>query len=854
MKDVVKQVHALDDALVELNKVADLSAQQTEDLKQRAFDLAEQVGQTGEEAINAIAEVKRAGFSLAESELVAKYALMMTNVAEGIDDAGDAANILISILKGTNSEVSYAGTLLDEMNEISNNSAISFDALANMTQEIAGTMNTLGANTEETMALLTGAYEVLQDERVAKGISVIGLRIQGMTEDLEEEAGLQSKVNDALMTYAGISVFDEAGQLRNYYDILEDLSEVWDDLSKNAKAYLTTTLAGKNRADVLNALMTNWEGVSDAMQQASDSTGSALQEQENYLNSISGKLTAMKSAWQELSDTTLDSGVVKFVIDLATAIVKVSNATGGLVNSIVLVYGAVSLIKGLGIPAFLHNMIVMLNGTASAETVVIVQTNILKASIGGLALAITAVVAIVSLVKQSIADWHQENQALISDGEAIAENALKLKQLTLALDENQNVESQIVELLGKKKKLLEDLTEGTEEYKNKVKELAKEELKQEKMKLSLAKSAAQKELVSAAQNQLIWKRGNVGYANAKAMERAGVGIRSYHGSESIFGSTYVLASQKDDVSSIEDAISNYNSYLEAAEKLYDYYLETDDEQVYSAFEAISKKATDLEPYVTDYNEAVENMEAVQNALVDTASGDKSDSKNLLLDAITSIRDAIDEETKATEEATEAEQKQLEIAEKRLAVEKALQELAEAKEKRVQVFRMGQGMVYADDIDAIQTAQEALTKAQTDLSETTTATDATATLAEEVETMYNYMATTYGTEKLSEYMTEERLAGADTSDRTALLNYYKQLLASFEAQQQPEWNTNGVLDNVGIDDKLSGINSIDDLEKFWLERRIKYFNIGNVTVNANDAQEFADSMADVAKGSTVEDYR
>ena len=122
---------------------------------------------------------------LAESEELAKYALIMTNVAEGITDTGEAANYLVSILKGANLDVSYAIKLLDEMNEISNTSAISFDALASMTQRIAGSMYTLGVNVEETQALITGAYEVLQDERVAKGISVIGLRIQGLNEDLE---------------------------------------------------------------------------------------------------------------------------------------------------------------------------------------------------------------------------------------------------------------------------------------------------------------------------------------------------------------------------------------------------------------------------------------------------------------------------------------------------------------------------------------------------------------------------------------------------------------------------------------------------------------------------------------------
>ena len=47
LKDVVVQVKAMDSALVELNKVTDISESQLKSLTERAFDLGEQVGKTG---------------------------------------------------------------------------------------------------------------------------------------------------------------------------------------------------------------------------------------------------------------------------------------------------------------------------------------------------------------------------------------------------------------------------------------------------------------------------------------------------------------------------------------------------------------------------------------------------------------------------------------------------------------------------------------------------------------------------------------------------------------------------------------------------------------------------------------
>lgn len=427
LKDVVVQVKAIDDALVELKKVSDLTGEEVEKFTDRAFNLGKTVARTGIDTIKAVTEIKRAGYELSESEYLAKYALMMTNVAEGITDAGEAAKIFVSILKGTNQDVSYASTLLDEMNQISNNAAINFDNLASMTQRIAATLNTLGTDVEHTMGLITGAYEVLQDERVAKGISVIGLRMQGLNEDLEEEAGLQSKVNEALEKYAGISVFDSrTGQLRDYYSVLEELAGVWDNISKNAQVYLTTTLAGKNRADVLNALMANWKGVENAIQQATDSLGSADKEQENYVNSISGKLAQLSSAWQDLARNSWDSDWSKGLVDMATAILTVTRYGGGLLPVIVALTAAFVSMKLAQSKARIETIAAI--ATDEAHTAVLEKKALAyKGLTAAMALVSVAIIAIISIVG-ALNKAEAERQALLEESNAkIQENIDKLK-------------------------------------------------------------------------------------------------------------------------------------------------------------------------------------------------------------------------------------------------------------------------------------------------------------------------------------------------------------------------------------------------------------------------------------------
>ena len=737
LKDVVKEVVALDNALVELNKVADLTDNQTKQLTERAFRLAEQVGQTGLEAINAITEVKRAGFTLAESEEVAKYALMLTNVAEGITDAGDAAQILISILKGTGSEVSYANTLLDEMNEISNNSAIAFDALAHMTQRIAGTMHTLGTSTEQTMSLVTGAYEVLQDERVAKGVSVIGLRISGLNEDLEEEAGLQSKVNDALMKYADISVFDEqTGQLRNYYDILSDLAGVWGTLDKNAKAYLTTELAGKNRADVLNALMTNWEGVTQAMAYAEQSAGSAAKEQERYLTSVEGKLASLKNSWQELSTTTLDSDVVKGVLDLANAFVKLMNATGGLIPTLGLLAAAIITVKTVSKIDWATDFQFKITGIASAFKATQLAATGAAGAMAAFKISVATVTTVVSRLVLAISAVNSAQQQAIANAQAAAEKAKtqseKVKDLVDQYRELskaqsaegwtaeqrkkvETIQSSITSLVGEEAKNLDLVNGKLDEQYEKLSGISK-------LSKDAAEGAAQIALMSAAQPTVAeyLQTGKYTLTHSPTqrtyLEEQGLPMGAplwdpfRAGGQVVFGG------------SAEDIVKQYEAVKAFQEKVYS--AQARGEGLYNAaneliyrYEDLPQLSARLQYYLDKVGTAAERYRSILSLTEDTNGSNATPAtEDPVLKRMEAELKALKEQQAALKSVNEQQEKELELQKKLLAVEEAREALAQAKNKRILVYRAGRGMVYEQDYSELEKAQEALATARKSLSD------------------------------------------------------------------------------------------------------------------------------------------
>lgn len=940
LKDVVVQVKAMDDALVELNKVADLSDKQLDSLTARAFALADAVGQTGTEAINAITEVKRAGFSLEESELIAKYALMMTNVAEGIDDAGEAANILISVLKGTNAPISYASQLLDELNSISNQSAISFDALANMTQEIAGTMDTLGVSTQETMSLLTGAYEVLQDERVAKGTSVIGLRISGLNESLEKEAGLQSTVNDALMKYAKISVFDEqTGQLRDYYDILDDLSRVWGSLSKNAQTYLTTQLAGKNRADVLTALMNNWQGVQEAMEQATDSEGSALHEQEGYLNSIEGHLKALQSAWQELANTSLNADMVKVVVDLGTGLVTIMNSMGGILNTAMLIGSVILTWKGFNMTARLSQLASSLGmvqaemgATAVATNTATIAVNVFKASLGILLFVISAVTMAISLYNQAQEREEQARQ------ESIQKATEKIDKLKSEIEQTRNLQTEL-DNLKKKRDELNATEEKTADIRERIAELNGQIVNQEG-KLEGRDIQEEWGKLRTAQQQLVTSlysgyvsgktflettTGGVTYASddltrglsEKQLEQLkSVGLRISRANSALaslgFGtsmdvvggtpetqlafwqnvqtkllnsnmmteewSAFLSATIKrlsTEIQTAQESVDEYNRAVatmnflgsdgsQAIEDLWSAYNKfeqaTDAEKV-SMLEsngALRKNLDAVNKLKETYPEAAETIDSFLGEIEDKVKAFETD--DALLNVVDRFTDVIAKEKEAYESLQETEKKELELQEKILAVEQARMKLAEAKNKQVLVYRRGRGMVFMQDLEETQKAEESLLTAESNLKkyQESGKFSAQTDLAQQIKDKYDELSLQYGASTIRSWF--NTMIGEYSGDLTEakmrdLLNKMNTFTGwnsytdnSISGGRPGNYRTGGFASNKGLNTFLGYKSPIGPPAPLSLpqlsEKRV--YNIDNVNVTADDVEEFARSLEEAAR--------
>ena len=350
--DAVKQmeqaVEELDADLTEFNKVADLSTSGLESFVDKAYDAAEKIGRTGSDMIKASTEFKRAGYDVDESLNMGNAALVMTNVADGIDSTEESASTLISVLKGFNMDDADIMTIVDKMNSVSNQSPVGFDNLAEGLERVSGTMNQAGNSIDQTLGLLTGGYAQLRNmSKVSTGLITISQRLRGIDEDGSEIDGLSAKLGDSF-NKIGVAIEDSNGELRSTYDIMSDYAKIYPTLTSEQKQYYAELAAGKHQVNVFNAIVQQMSDVKNAVEQSIDSVGSAANENEIYRQSIAGLKNEFGSQFEVLSKETIDDEWLKNLISSGTSFLKVLT---NIVEQDDLVSGAISgitdIIKGL---------------------------------------------------------------------------------------------------------------------------------------------------------------------------------------------------------------------------------------------------------------------------------------------------------------------------------------------------------------------------------------------------------------------------------------------------------------------------------------------------------------------------
>lgn len=72
-------------------------------------------------------------------------------------------------------------------------------------------------------------------------------KLEELGEEVDDNVESISKMQTQILnlTHGKVNIFDDDGNFRNIYEIMRDISEVYDDLTDTERASLLETIAGK---------------------------------------------------------------------------------------------------------------------------------------------------------------------------------------------------------------------------------------------------------------------------------------------------------------------------------------------------------------------------------------------------------------------------------------------------------------------------------------------------------------------------------------------------------------------------------------------------------------------------------
>lgn len=427
-RDAISTMKAVDDEMVTVRKVTGFTAEQMEELRDRAYETASAYGEAADEYLNSVAAFARAGYG-EQADALAELATKTKLV--GDTNAETAQQFLLSV----DAAYQYKGNIdaltkvLDGANEIDNKYATSIEKLA----EGLGTVAPVAAQAHVGIDELTAAIGTItavtqrSGSEAARAFRALVLNIVGDTKTEIDEGvtwttGEIAGLKDVIRQYApaAYEAAKATGEVIDPMEAIGGLAQSMKDglLTEQKLMEMVSDIGGKLRTSQLLALIQNWDMYQSMLKDYANAVGSADKEISNAMDSWTRKTNILKNEWTEFIQSMVSTDAVKDGLDVLIGTVEILNTDLG---HAAVTAGAVSL--GLiGIQA-------AAKGATAAFT---------KLSAAGIAmnpwiLAIGAAAGAFSLVWKATEDYRKSlstlNTEIEADNTQLEENKKRLDEI-----------------------------------------------------------------------------------------------------------------------------------------------------------------------------------------------------------------------------------------------------------------------------------------------------------------------------------------------------------------------------------------------------------------------------------------
>lgn len=237
--------------------------------------------------------------------------------------AEEVAENLTAVWNGFQAQIGTETDYVDKLAAVADSSASNLAELATAMSKTASVGNNVGVSMDQMNAQIATIIATTRQapETVGNALKTIYARINDIktgADGAEISLGNYTKKMESL----GISVLDSNNNLRDTGDVFEEIGSKWSSMTREQQIYLAQTMAGQRQMNNLVALFDNWGQYSDMLNVSLEAQGTLDEKNARYLESVQAHLNTLRSTWQDLYSTLLNTDEINAGIDTVTNFVS----------------------------------------------------------------------------------------------------------------------------------------------------------------------------------------------------------------------------------------------------------------------------------------------------------------------------------------------------------------------------------------------------------------------------------------------------------------------------------------------------------------------------------------------------
>ena len=341
-------VKALDTSLNDIRIVTGKSADEMANFAVQANSAAQTLGRTTTDYTKAALIYAQQGLNDEEIAERTRLTLMTANVTGQSTDA--VSEELTAVWNGYKVSAEQAELYVDRLAAVAAKTASDLQELTTGMSKVASAANAMGVGEEQLAAQLSTIISVTRQapESVGTALRTVYARISDIKAGLNED-GVTLGNYSGKMAELGFNVLDATGNLRDMGEVMEDIGNRWQDLTREQQVSLAQTMAGQRQYSNLIALFDNFEKYNESLAIAQNAAGTLATQQATAMDSTQRHLNTLKASIQNIYDSLINPRSLNPLID---GLSKAANVAANFIDSIGGGAGVLSALGSIGITVF----------------------------------------------------------------------------------------------------------------------------------------------------------------------------------------------------------------------------------------------------------------------------------------------------------------------------------------------------------------------------------------------------------------------------------------------------------------------------------------------------------------------